>query len=88
MSSQVVSTMEKLTGSALLSEIFAIPLIIRGKSDTRLLKGTFLTRKLSSGLIVGRMMPTVFRSKPMAKLFSGTIFGRIGVKEIIKSKKK
>jgi hypothetical protein len=88
MSSQMVSASDKMTGSALVSEVLSIPLIIRGKPNTRLLKGHIFGVNLFSGTVIGRMMPTVFRSKPFSKLFSGTIFSRVGMPEIIKSKSK
>ena len=89
MSSKVISSSEKMTGSALVSEVLSIPLIIRGKPNTRMLKGTIFGNGTFSGTILARLgMPTVFRSKPFSKLFSGTIFGRMGMPELIKRKKK
>ena len=65
--STVVSAMEKDTGRGLLSEVFCIPMLIRGSPSTTLPKSNMST---SFGF------PTLLRSKPFSNLTNGsTTFG-------------
>jgi hypothetical protein len=100
MAIQIVSSMENDTGDALFSEILTIPLIIRSEPATRLASGDSTTKLLSGrttsealGLpaVASRTtsealgLPVLSRSdKGRAGLFHGTIFGRLGLPELLR----
>jgi hypothetical protein len=65
----IVSAMENDTGRGLLSEVFSIPMLIRGSSSTRLLT--------NSDMSTSFFFPTLVRSSPFSGLTSGdTTFGK------------
>lgn len=80
-----VDITENDSGDALVSEIIGIPLLMRGDSNTPLLKQT-LSESLGLPLLTNSDKPvsTLSSSKPFSKLMSGTIFGRLGIPEIWK----
>lgn len=87
---KIVDITENDTGQALASEMLSIPLLMRGESNTRLLKGTIFKVNLwGSRTLSERLgLPSLLQSSQgRASLFKGTISSRLGIPELIKEKK-
>ena len=83
---KIVSVFENETGDALLSEVIGAPLIIREDNDTALTSGGTTSEALGIPTLVknDKPMASLSNSKPFSNLIQGTIFGRLGLPELLK----
>lgn len=87
---KIVDITENDTGQALVSEMLSIPLLMRGESSTRLLKGTIFKVNLSAWRSISERLglPLLLSSsKGRASLMKGTISARLGLSELLSKKK-
>jgi hypothetical protein len=87
---KIVDITENDTGQALVSEMLSIPLLMRGESNTRLLKGTIFKVNLSTRRSISERLglPLLVKSSAgRASLMKGTISSRLGLTELFSKKK-
>lgn len=83
---KIVSAFDDESGDHLASEVLGIPLIIREESDTALTTGGTTSEALGIPTLVKSDKPVsqLSNSKPFSGLIQGTIFGRLGIPELLK----